>query len=94
VIATLGGGHLSPAALERLRAAAARMPIVLAVRPERGAMLASTYGFDGAEGDLRASGAIPAGSLSPQAARMKLLACLGCGLRGEDLALAFSQDDP
>jgi L-asparaginase len=94
VVAALGGGHLSPAALERVRAAAARMPIVLAVRPERGAMLASTYGFHGAEGDLRASGAIPAGSLSPQAARMKLLACLGCGLEGDDLALAFSQDDP
>ena len=94
VVATLGGGHLSPAALERVRGAVARIPVVLAVRPERGAMLASTYGFDGAEGDLRASGAIPAGSLSPQAARMKLLACLGCGLRGEDLALAFSQDDP
>jgi L-asparaginase len=94
VVATLGGGHLSPAALERMRAAAARMPIVLAVRPERGAMLAATYGFHGAEGDLRASGAIPAASLSPQAARMKLLACLGCGLQGDALALAFSQDDP
>jgi L-asparaginase len=70
------------------------MPVVLSVRPERGAMLASTYGFHGAEGDLRASGAIPAGSLSPQAARMKLLACLGTGLDGGDLALAFSQDDP
>jgi L-asparaginase len=94
VIAALGGGHLSPAALERVRAAAARMPVVLAVRPERGAMLASTYGFDGAEGDLRATGALPAGALSPQAARMKLLACMGCGLAGADLALAFSQDDP
>jgi L-asparaginase len=94
VVAALGGGHLSPAALERVRAAAARMPVVLAVRPERGAMLEATYGFDGAEGDLRASGGIPVGALSPQAARMKLLACLGCGLSGPDLALAFSQDDP
>jgi L-asparaginase len=94
VVATLGGGHLSPAALERVRAAAARMPVVLAVRPERGAMLESTYGFHGAEGDLRASGAIPTGALSPQAARMKLLACLGSGLSGLDLTLAFSQDDP
>jgi L-asparaginase len=94
VVAALGGGHLSPAALERVRAAAARMPVVLAVRPERGAMLEKTYGFQGAEGDLRASGGIPVGALSPQAARMKLLACLGCGLSGPDLALAFSQDDP
>jgi L-asparaginase len=94
VVAALGGGHLSPAALERVGAAAAQVPVVLAVRPERGAMLEATYGFHGAEGDLRASGAIPAGALSPQAARMKLLACLGCGLSGPDLALAFSQDDP
>jgi L-asparaginase len=94
VLAALGGGHLSPAGLERLRAAARRMPVVLAVRPERGAVLSSTYGFEGAEGDLRATGAIPAGPLSPQAARMKLLACLGSGLRGEELAGAFADDDP
>jgi L-asparaginase len=54
--------------------------VVLAVRPERGALLSFTYGFEGAEGDLRATGAIPAGALSPQAARMKLLACLGSHL--------------
>jgi L-asparaginase len=94
VVAALGGGHLSPAALERLRAAAQRMPVVLAVRPERGALLSSTYGFEGAEGDLRATGAIPAGALSPQAARMKLLACLGCGLDRQSMARVFANDDP
>jgi L-asparaginase len=94
VVATLGGGHLSPAALRQVQSAAQRMPVVLAVRPERGAMLTSTYGFHGAEGDLRASGAIPAGALSPQAARMKLLACLGCDLSGDGLARAFANDDP
>jgi L-asparaginase len=94
VVATLGGGHLSPAALERLCAATERVPVVLAVRPERGALLSSTYGFEGAEGDLRATGAIPAGALSPQAARMKLLACLGCGLDRDGIARAFANDDP
>ena len=94
VLAALGGGHLSPAALNRLRAAAEHMPVVLAVRPERGALLASTYGFEGAEGDLRATGAIPAAALSPQAARMKLLACLGCSLDREGIARAFADDDP
>jgi L-asparaginase len=94
VVAALGGGHLSPAALNRLRAAAEHMPVVLAVRPERGALLASTYGFEGAEGDLRATGAIPAAALSPQAARMKLLACLGCSLDREGIARAFADDDP
>jgi L-asparaginase len=94
VLVAFGGGHLSPAALARLRDAVQRIPVVLAVRPERGAVLSSTYGFEGAEGDLRATGAIPAGPLSPQAARMKLLACLGSGLRGAALAEAFADDDP
>lgn len=94
VVATLGGGHVSPASLERIRAATERMPVVLAVRPERGATLAATYGFAGAEGDLRATGAIAAGALSPAAARMKLLACLGCGLDRAGIARAFANDDP
>jgi L-asparaginase len=94
VLAALGGGHLSPAALERLADAAARRPVVIAVRPARGAVLSATYGFRGAEGDVRATGAIPAGALSPQAARMKLLAALGSGLRGPALAQAFAHDDP
>jgi L-asparaginase len=94
VLAAFGGGHLSTAGLARLRAATQRMPVVLAVRPERGALLASTYGFEGAERDLRATGAIPAGALSAQAARMKLLACLGSGLDREAIGAVFSDDDP
>jgi L-asparaginase len=94
VVAAFGGGHLSPAGLARLQAAVERMPVVLAVRPERGALLQSTYGFEGAEGDLRATGAIPAAALSPQAARMKLLACLGCALDRDAIAAVFADDDP
>jgi L-asparaginase len=94
VLAALGGGHLSPAGLERLGAAVERMPVILAVRPERGALLSSTYGFEGAESDVRATGAIPAGALSPQAARMKLLACLGANLDREGMRGAFANDDP
>jgi L-asparaginase/Glu-tRNA(Gln) amidotransferase subunit D len=43
-------------------------------------MLFSTYGFEGAEPDLRASGAICVPFLSPAAARMALLCALGAGL--------------
>ena len=74
--------------------AAERVPVVLAVRPQRGAFLAGTYGFEGNEEDLRATGALPAGVLSAQAARMKLLACLGAGLEGAALAAAFGGDAP
>lgn len=94
VLQALGAGHLSPAALDALRRAAARMPVVVVARPERGALLSATYGFAGAEGDVRGTGAIAAGALSAPAARMKLLACLGSGLDREAMARAFAADDP
>jgi L-asparaginase len=94
VLVTLGGGHVAPEVLRRVRDAAQQVPLVLAVRPERGAFLAGTYGFEGAEEDLRATGAVPAGVLSPQAARMKLLACLGAGLDAAGVAAAFAADGP
>jgi L-asparaginase len=94
VLATLGGGHVSPTVLARVRAAVERVPVVLAVRPQRGAFLAGTYGFEGNEEDLRATGALPAGVLSAQAARMKLLACLGAGLEDAAMAAAFGGDAP
>jgi L-asparaginase len=93
VLVALGGGHLSPAVLARLRAAARRVPVVVALRPERGAFLSGTYGFEGCERDVRASGAIPCGARSPQAARMTLLAGLGAGLRGSALRALFAPDD-
>jgi L-asparaginase/Glu-tRNA(Gln) amidotransferase subunit D len=52
-------------------------------------LLRETYGFEGAEGDLRASGALPAASLSPQAARMVLLAGLGAATGRSALAAAL-----
>jgi L-asparaginase len=80
VLVAFGAGHLSPAQLRELRAALERIPVALTCRPERSAMLFSTYGFEGAERDLRASGAVIVPFLSPPAARMALLACLGAGL--------------
>jgi L-asparaginase len=83
VLVALGAGHVSPGVLARVRDAS--VPIGVAVRPERGAFLRSTYGFEGAEGDLRDAGVLPMATCSPQAARMRLLAALGAGLRGEAL---------
>lgn len=93
VVVTLGGGHLSPAALAELAAITATgTPCVVCVRPERGVLLHDTYGYPGAEGDVRATGVIPAGGLSPQAARMRLLAALGAGLDGAELADAVGAE--
>ena len=75
--------------LAALREAAAAVPVALTVRPERGALAHETYGFEGAEGDLRASGALPAAALSPQAARIVLLAGLGSGCGRAALASAL-----
>ena len=87
VLVALGAGHVPPAVLAVLKEAAC--PVAVALRPERGQLLRATYGFEGAEGDVRATGAVPAATLSPQAARMLLLAALGAGLHGAEVAAAF-----
>ena len=89
VLVALGAGHVSPAVLAAVREA--ECPVAVAVRPERGELLHATYGFEGAEGDVRAAGVIPAGTLSPQAARILLLVALGAGLRGAELAAVMQR---
>ena len=93
VLVALGAGHVSVGVLEELRTAAPRVPVVVTCRPDRPSMLFSTYGFDGAEGDIRASGAICTPFLSPAAARMALLCCLGAGLSRSELAAALARWD-
>jgi L-asparaginase len=56
-------------------------------------VLLGTDGYAGSEQVLRDTGIIPVGFLSPQAARMKLLACLSSRLSIEETRWAFSQDD-
>jgi len=93
VVGTLGAGHLPPDQLELWSEAADRFSVVAYCRPERGVILSSTYGYAGSERDLRETKIVPAGFLSPQAARMKLLACLGAGLSVDEVRWAFRQDD-
>jgi L-asparaginase len=93
VIGTLGAGHLAPPVLELWAEAAEQIPIVAYCRPERGVILSATYGYAGSERDLRGTGVIPAGFLSPQAARMKLLTALAAGLSIDEVRWAFRQDD-
>jgi len=93
IVGTLGAGHLALPVLELYREAALRMPVVAYCRPERGVILNATYGYAGSERDLRDTSIIPAGFLSPQAARMKLLACLAAGLTIDEVRWAFRQDD-
>jgi L-asparaginase len=93
VVGTLGAGHLHPDLLRLWAEASERIPVVAYCRPERGVVLTETYGFAGSEKELRKSRIIPAAFLSPQASRMKLLACLASGLSIEETRAAFQQDD-
>jgi L-asparaginase len=89
VVAAFGAGHLPLGMLAELRAATRRIPVVITGRPERAQMLFSTYGFEGAEPDLRGTGAIAVPFLSAPAARMALLCCLGAGLSQEEMVAAL-----
>lgn len=89
VLVAFGAGHVAAPVLAALREATATVPVALTVRPEHGVLAHETYGFEGAEGDLRDSGALPAAALSAQAARMILLAGLGGGCGRDALAEAL-----
>jgi len=93
VLVALGAGHLSASAIGELRTAVQRIPVVVTCRPDRPSMLFDTYGFEGAERDLRESGAVCAPFLSPPAARMALLCCLGAGLDRDQMAQALAPWD-
>ncbi|HTX31038.1 MAG TPA: asparaginase domain-containing protein [Solirubrobacteraceae bacterium] len=93
VLVALGAGHVSAGVLGELRAAVERLPVLVTCRPERGSMLFDTYGFEGAEGDLRSSGAVCVPFLSPQAARIALLCCLGADLDRDGIARALARFD-
>jgi L-asparaginase len=93
VLVALGAGHLSQEVLQALRAATERVPVFITCRPDRSSMLFSTYGFEGAERDLRASGAICVPFLSAPAARIALLCGLGAGLGRDGMLEAFAPFD-
>jgi L-asparaginase len=93
VVVALGAGHVPPGMADELRRAAGRLPVVLTCRPERSSMLFATYGFEGAEEDLRSSAAVCAPFLSAAAARVALLSCLGAGLDRDGVARALAPWD-
>jgi L-asparaginase len=93
VVEGFGAGHLTPGMLAALRDASPAVPIVVTCRPERGSMLHFTYGFEGSERDVRASGAICAPFLSPVAARIALMCCLGAELDGDGIASVLAAWD-
>jgi L-asparaginase len=91
VLAALGRGNTNPpifAAVERWLAIG--RPVVITSRIHRG-RVGPTYGFPGGGRSLHEAGAIFAGALRPQQARIDLMLALGAGLSGTDLAAVFER---
>lgn len=93
VVSVPGAGHTPPAFLRAITAIARTKPVVAVPRPWRGAILHETYGFEGAEGDLRAGVTACAGSLSAPAARIALMACLSVGMTEAEIKAVFARYD-
>ena len=93
VVASFGAGHVTPGMLKAARDAIEATPVLITGRPDRAQMLFATYGFEGAEPDLRGAGAICVPFLSPAAARIALLCCLGAELPVHEIATALAPWD-
>jgi L-asparaginase len=91
VISVPGAGHTPPPFLTAVQELARVKPVVAVPRPWRGALLRSTYGFEGSEVDLRSGAIVCAGALSAPAARVALLAALGAGLGPVEREQLFSR---
>jgi L-asparaginase len=80
IVAGTGGGHVPPAMAESLqRAVEGGLPVVLASRCISGPILEETYGGVGSETHLRSIGLVPAGTLAPLKARLRLMVALSLG---------------
>lgn len=76
VISAFGVGHISSSMMDELEHHLPSLPVVIASRTGSGTTVKNTYGFRGAEIDLRAKGAIMSGWLCPRKSRLLLLALL------------------
>jgi L-asparaginase len=89
VVAAFGRGNLPFAMYEGVcRCVAVGLPVVITTRVPRG-RVGPTYAFPGGGRSLADAGAILAGSLRPQQARLDLMLALGAGYSGERLAAVF-----
>src|SRR5699024_8370294 len=80
VIAGVGMGHLSAAAVPRAaRLISHGVPVVAATRVATGGTSTRHYDYPGSEVDLIENGAVPAGAPPPQAARLPLQVLLTVG---------------
>ncbi|TCO65111.1 asparaginase [Actinocrispum wychmicini] len=89
VVAAHGVGHVSPNLAEVIGALAGDVPIVIVTRTGAGTTLRRTYNFPGSESDLINRGAIPAGWLTPNQARLLLWLLLATGADRDQIVRAL-----
>ena len=90
VIAGVGMGHVSPAAMPRLRRLlGAGVPVVVAARPFGGGTSTHHYGYPGSEVDLLDAGAVMAGLLPAPKARLLLQVLRESGTSADGIRTAF-----
>ena len=91
VIAGVGMGHVSPAAMPRLRdLISAGVPVVVATRIASGGTSTHHYAYPGSEVDLLDAGAVMAGFLPPAKARLLLQVLLTEGASAEEIRASFA----
>lgn len=89
VVAAMGRGNVPPEMLPGIgRWITSGRPVVVTSRAGRG-RVGVTYGYEGGGRRLREMGAIFAGSLRPQQARIDLMLALGAGMGGDALRELF-----
>ena len=90
VIAGVGMGHVSPAAMPRLRRLlAGDAPVVVATRITSGGTSTHHYAYPGSEVDLLDAGAVMGGLLPPAKARLLLQALLAEGASPARIRMVF-----
>lgn len=90
VIAGAGMGHVSADAVPRVRALTdAGVPVVVATRVATGGTSTRHYDYPGSEVDLIANGAVMAGALPPQKARLLLQVLLSSGAQQDRVRRTF-----
>jgi L-asparaginase len=90
VVAGVGMGHVSPAAMPRVRRLlGAGVPVVVTARPFGGGTSTHHYAYPGSEVDLLGAGAVMAGLLPAPKARLLLQALLAGGASSGGIREAF-----
>ncbi|WP_019222198.1 asparaginase [Bartonella rattaustraliani] len=85
VIAGFGSGHCNFEEADIVRQYTKKMPIIIASRAYSGSTTRATYGYNGSEVDMIASGALMSGYLTAIKARLLLWAFLAQGLPLEQI---------